>query len=54
MGSDPAYDMDLVAQASLPKGHPRDEHSVLKPILSRSRGVPRRLATFDNGIGQLW
>jgi hypothetical protein len=53
MGSNPACDMDLVAQAFPPEGHFRDEHSVLKPIRSRGRGVSRRLASFDNGIGQL-
>jgi hypothetical protein len=50
-GPDPACDMDSVVQASLSEGRLRDEHSVLKPTLGRSRGVPRRLATFDNGIG---
>jgi hypothetical protein len=53
MGSNPACDMGSVARLPLLEGRLRDEHSVPKPILSRSRGVPRRLATFDNGIGQL-
>jgi hypothetical protein len=34
----------------LPEGRVRDEHSVLELTLGRSRGVPRRLATFDSGI----
>jgi hypothetical protein len=40
-----------VARVSVPEGRVRDEHSVLKPTLGRSGGVPRRLATFANGIG---
>lgn len=50
-GRQPACDVDF-GHPGFPsdEGRLRDEDSVLKPTLGRSRGVPRRLATFDNGI----
>jgi hypothetical protein len=44
-GPDPACAWIYSPRLPLPEGHLRDEHRVLKPRLSRSRGVPRRLAS---------
>lgn len=41
---------DRPAQLLL-EGRLQDEHNVPKPTLARSRGVPRPLASFGNGIG---